>query len=125
MDVAADRPFKRCGSCGQRWGSWEDFVGDPAVKLLGLQAMPAVPDASVLVFEHACGSSIPALTRRLHHLLPADHPAAAWPSLRGTEQCARHCFTLADQVPCDRHCRNARDRELLVLVQARKGRSDD
>ncbi len=113
-------PFKRCGACGQAWRTWEDFVGDPAVKLLGLQAVPTVPDASVLVFEHRCGSSISVLTRRLHHLLPADDPTRAWPSLRGTDECARHCFSLEDHAPCDRHCRNARDRELLAVVQLSK-----
>lgn len=119
-DPAADRSFKRCGACGRRWGSWEEFVADPAVKLLGLQAVPTVPDASVLVFEHRCGGSISVLTRRLHHLLPAGQPEAAWPSLRGTEECARHCFDLADHAPCDRRCSNARDRELLTVVQAKK-----
>ncbi len=117
---APDPPFKLCGACGRRWGSWDEFVADPDVKLLGLQAMPTVPDASVLVFEHACGSSISVLTRRLLHLLP-DSPAAVWPSLRGTDACARHCFSLADHAPCDRHCANARDRELLGLVQVTKG----
>ncbi len=119
MEAAAERAFKTCGACQQRWASWDAFVGDPGVRLLGLQALADVPDASVLVFEHRCGSSISVLTRRLLHLLPLPDPAQAdWPSLRGTAECRRHCFTLEDHAPCDRHCRNARDRELLTLVQA-------
>ncbi len=127
MEATSERAFKVCGACRQAWPSWEAFVGDPGVRLLGLQALADVPDASVLVFEHRCGSSISVLTRRLLHLLPLPDPAqSAWPSLRGTAECRRHCFSLEDQAPCDRHCRNARDRELLTLVkELRAGRPGD
>ncbi len=123
MEAASERAFKVCGACRQPWATWEEFVGDPGVRLLGLQALPDVPDASVLVFEHRCGSSISVLTRRLLHLLPLpDAAQAEWPSLRGTAECRRHCFSLEDQAPCDRHCRNARDRELLTLVKDLRAR---
>lgn len=118
MEAASERAFKVCGACRESWRSWEDFAVDPGVRLLGLQALPDVPDASVLVFEHRCGSSISVLTRRLLHLLPLpEAEQAEWPSLRGTAECRRHCFSLDDQAPCDRQCRNARDRELLTLVK--------
>jgi len=118
MDAShAGPPFKVCGSCSRPWYSWEDFVADPQLRLLGLQAVTRVPDANLLVFEHRCGSSVSLLTKRLQHLVP-DHPAAAWPSLRGTDQCRRHCLSLADHDRCDRPCRHARDRDLLALVEA-------
>ena len=107
--------FKTCGSCRQNWSSWEDFAYDPALRLLGLQAIAGVPDASLLVFEHRCGSSVSVLTRRLRHLVP-DHEAAGWPSLRGTDECAGHCMQLGDNSACPRRCRNARDRALIGLV---------
>ncbi len=123
MDGTSERAFRVCGACKQSWASWDAFVGDPGIRLLGLQALTDVPDASVLVFEHRCGSSISVLTRRLLHLLPLPDPAQSeWPSLRGTAECRRHCFSLEDQAPCDRHCRNARDRELLTLVKELRAR---
>ena len=60
-----------------------------------------VPNANLLVFEHRCGSSVSLLTKRLRHLVP-EHPSDAWPSLRGTDQCRRHCLSLADHEACDR-----------------------
>ena len=114
--AAAGPAFKVCGSCRRPWRSWEEFAADPDVRLLGLQAVINVPDASVLVFEHRCGSSISVLTRRLRHLLPPA-TGSELPVLRGTDQCARHCFDLGDHARCDRPCSNARDRELLGLVQ--------
>ncbi|NJD10476.1 MAG: hypothetical protein FIB01_08605 [Gemmatimonadetes bacterium] len=109
-------PFKTCGSCRQPWSTWDDFVADRELRLLGLQAIGGVPDASLLVFEHSCGSSVSVLSKRLRDLLP-DHPAAGWPSLRGSDQCPGHCIQLGDNARCELQCRNVRDRELIGLVQ--------
>jgi hydrogenase maturation protease len=110
-------PFQACGSCRASWTTWHAFAADPRVRLLGLQAVPGLPDANLLVFEHACGSSVSILTKRLRFLLPEDDPRAEWPSLRDTPECPRHCRSLADLEACERPCRNARDRELIKLVQ--------
>lgn len=100
----------------QTWDTWESFVADLEVRLLGLQALPSVPEASVLIFEHRCGSTVSVLTKRLHHLLP-DDSSADLPSLYGTEECALHCFSLADHSKCDLPCSLSRDREILALVE--------
>jgi len=113
---AAEQPFKICGACRRAWPTWEEFAADGDVHLLGLQAVPDVPDASVLIFDHRCGSTVSVLTKRLYHLLP-HHPAEEWPSLRDGPECGRHCLTLGDNAPCDKHCRNARDRDILRLVE--------
>jgi hypothetical protein len=110
-------PFQVCGSCRARWARWEDFVVDPRVELLGLQAVPILPDASLLIFEHGCGSSVSILTKRLRHLLPDDPASRGLPSLRGTEHCPGHCLSLKDMAACDRPCVNARDRELIKIVR--------
>jgi hypothetical protein len=112
----SDRPFVACGSCRDRWPSWDEFVIDPAVRLLGLQAVLTVPDANLLVFEHGCGSSVSVLAKRIRHLLP-PHVGEPLPSLRGTEHCPGHCLSLADLEACDRPCTNARDRDLIRIVQ--------
>ena len=122
MDASpAGHPVKVCGSCGRPWRSWDDFLGDPQLRLLGLQAVTRVPDANLLVFEHRCGSSVSLLTKRLRHLIP-EHPSDAWSSLRGTDQCRRHCLSLQDHAACDRPCRHARDRDLLALVEGIQAR---
>lgn len=117
MDPAGNGRFKVCGACRRLWQSWDEFVHDPEVKLLGLQALERAPEASALVFEHRCGSSVSVLTRRLIHLLPDDE-GADLPSLRGTVECARHCLTMEDRAMCDRPCVHVRDRRLLRMVEA-------
>ena len=113
------RPFATCGSCAHAWPTWDDFVRDSQLRLLGFQGTLGHPDTNLLVFEHRCGSSVSVLTKRLRHLLP-DHPARHWPSLLGTIECPGHCLSLADLEACDRPCSNARDRDLIKLVQGIK-----
>jgi hypothetical protein len=113
-------PFQTCGSCRFTWSTWDSFVLDPAVRLLGLQAVITNPDVNLLVFEHGCGSSISILSRRLRHVLPEPEPSAPPASLRGTDQCRGHCLLLGDLETCDAPCSNARDRELILFVNRMK-----
>jgi hypothetical protein len=111
-----EEPFRLCGSCGQAWWSWEDFVRDPGVRLLGLQAVAHLPDANLLVFEHRCGSSVSVLASRFHRFLPDFGDDAGQVSLRGSDQCSGRCFRLEDLQQCDRACINARDRSLVLRL---------
>jgi hypothetical protein len=113
-------PFQVCGSCGRAWPTWERFVLDPAVRLLGLQSDIANTDVNLLVFEHGCGSSISIFSRRLRHLLPEPEPGGPTSRLLGSSQCRGHCLHLEDLEACDAPCANARDRELILLVQRMK-----
>jgi hypothetical protein len=113
----AARPFQICRSCRHEWSTWDRFVLDPDLRLLGLQAVITHPDVNLLVFEHGCGSSVSILSRRLRHLLPEPEPDASHVRLLGTEQCRGHCLRLGDLEACDARCSNARDRELILLVQ--------
>lgn len=117
--------FRTCGACGRCWERWQDFVHDPAVALLGLQVVPGLPDANLVVFQHACGSTVSVLANRLRHLL-VDEPATGnLPVLYGTEACNGHCRYLEDLRACDRPCVNARDRRLiLTLGEMMKSRSE-
>jgi hypothetical protein len=110
-------PFQICGSCKRAWATWDGFVLDPAVRLLGLQSDVALPEFNLLVFEHGCGSSISILARRLRHLLPGSEPGPPDVRLMGTAQCRGHCRYLGDLEACDAPCGNARDRTLILLVQ--------
>jgi hypothetical protein len=117
------RPFQKCGSCGQPWMQWSDFILDPDVRLLGFQVVTGMPDANLLVFEHCCGSSISVLVKRLRHLLGDAQPQTQLPVLFETNQCNEFCRFLENLAACDRPCANARDRQLIQAVMRMK-RSD-
>jgi hypothetical protein len=111
-----ERAFKECGSCRHTWADSRSFIADPAVRLLGLQAIPGLPDSNLLVFEHRCGSSVSVLALKLRHLLPPDDQAAEQPVLFGTEACRGHCRVIENLASCTQPCANARDRRLAVLI---------
>jgi hypothetical protein len=65
---------------GRAWPTWDRFVLDPALRLLGMQSDVAHPDVNLLVFEHDCGSSISVLTRRLRRrAVPGTLPPSRGP----------------------------------------------
>ena len=111
---------KTCGSCQYAWTDWLSFVFDPGVRLIGLQAIPSIPDANVLVFEHRCGSSVSVLTHKLRHLLGTEEETGDRSLLFGTENCSGHCLVLEDLSSCEKPCVNARDRRLAVLISDTK-----
>ena len=119
----SEEPFRSCGSCKKRWLTWEDFVHDSGIHLLGLQAVDHLPDANLLVFEHRCGTSVSIKARDLRpHLLPVPENGAGLPRLLDTEECAGHCRLLEDLSECDRPCINARDRRLIgALMELKRG----
>jgi hypothetical protein len=116
-DESVAIPFQVCGACRRPWPAWDDFVRDPAVRLLGLQSSSTAPDFNLLVFEHGCGGSISILCKRLRQLLPKPEPGEPPARLLGTEQCRGHCRLLEDLEACDAPCGSARDRKLILLVQ--------
>lgn len=118
--ACASGPFQVCGACKRAWTTWDEFVRDPAVSLLGLQSIAAEPACNLLVFEHSCGSSISVLARRLRHLLPEPESDVPLPVLFGSDRCRGHCRFLKDLEACDAPCANARDRALIRLIQAAK-----
>jgi hypothetical protein len=115
--------FRSCGMCRKQWPTRQDFISDPELRLLGLQAVPDFPDANLLVFEHECGTSVSVLASRLRDLVPdaeADDPSL--PLLQGTESCSGFCNRLESLEACDRRCRNARDRRLTLWLADRPGK---
>jgi hypothetical protein len=117
---SATSSFQVCGACSRAWPTWDRFVRDPAVRLLGLQSSITTPDFNLLVFEHGCGGSISILSTRLRHLLPEPEPGDPPARLLGSDQCRGHCRLLEDLEACDAPCSNARDRKLILLVQRMK-----
>jgi len=119
--LTAPVPFRLCGCCRQAWATWQDFVLDPELRLLGLQAVPSEPDGNVLVFDHCCGTSISLLVRCVRPHLPGVDEEALTPVRLGYDECRRHCQQLEDFVACDRPCPKARDRRIVqAILQLRR-----
>jgi hypothetical protein len=120
-EAGSASPFRKCGSCGKEWRHWRDFVLDPRLRLLGLQAYPELPDANLIVFEHSCGTSVSVLAKRLRPMFHEPDGGSTLPLLFGTESCSGRCRRIEDLQECDRACVNARDRRLMLrLLEMRR-----
>jgi hypothetical protein len=124
LNMAAERAtgtFRVCGSCRRRWASGDEFLDDPELRVIGLQVAGHLPEVNLIIFQHACGSSVSVLTSRLRFLRPDSEQKPGARDLFGTDKCRDFCLDLEDWTTCDRPCINAPDRELLVAVIRRKG----
>ena len=109
-------PFRRCRVCGAQWHSLEHFLADPSLRLVGLQAVPKVPTASALVFNHNRCGTISIKTSLLRELLDMPGPAA------GEDEPCEGCFRDLDELAaCRKACTIACDRRLTGEIQRRKG----
>lgn len=117
--AAAPHTFRTCGSCSRRWSSMAEFLDDRELSVVGLQVAGHMPEVNLMIFQHACGSTVSVLTARLRSLLPPP-PNPATADLYGTERCRDHCLRLADWEACDLPCINAGDRRLLQAILRRK-----
>jgi hypothetical protein len=119
MDAASAQgpgPFGTCGACGQRWDTWTAFLEDPCLTLVGLQVAEHLPEANLIVFEHACGSSVSVRAARLRFLLPTPDEEQDVPAGWATAECERLCQRLEEWRTCDRPCVNARARRVLQHI---------
>jgi len=109
--------------CRKQWATRLDFLADPGLRLLGLQAVPHDSNGNLIMFEHDCGTTVSVLAWRLRDLLPAeDRGGENLPLLYGSEGCNGFCTKLEELSACDRACSNARDRRLTLWIaeQARR-----
>ena len=108
----ADGAFRKCGVCGQVWMTWQAFVLDRELTLLGLQAAPRTPRANALVFNHKSCGSVSVLTYKLRGPLGLPDPE---PDEDGScDGCYRD---LAELAACDKDCPIAPDRKLVGMIQ--------
>jgi hypothetical protein len=117
LSKAKNNPaFKTCGLCKRQWPSWEEFIRDPGIRPIGMQAITSVPDANLFLFEHRCGSTVSIRAKQLRHLVPDPEQGAELPLLFGKELCSGHCRHVEDLEACSQPCVNARDRNLLLFL---------
>ena len=106
-----ERPFRVCRVCGQSWSNWRDFLLDPLVRVVGLQAVPMAPEVSVLVFGHGGCGGLSVRTSVLRELM--DEPGSVDNQSEPCEGCFRDLDELAR---CNKPCVVAADRNLTLKV---------
>jgi len=58
QESAVAGAFKECASCGTTWTDLNDFLEDPAIRVVGYQAHFEILEAGLLLFNHNCGNTL-------------------------------------------------------------------
>jgi hypothetical protein len=106
-------PFKVCG-CGRAWQSREEFLADPELELVGYQVDLANNIGGLFLFNHTCFDTIAMSVTSFTDL--ASGPLYST-SMRGTEECEKHCLHRDDLDPCRALCECAHVREVMQVIR--------
>jgi hypothetical protein len=110
--------FRHCILCGKKWWTLDSFVADPKITLVGLQAVPSRPAASVMVFLHKGCGSISVKTSVLKDLMGMTDLEAKLEN----EPCDGCYRNLEELAACEKPCVIAADRRLTLELQKKTSR---
>lgn len=107
--------FHRCSYCGRQWADRAEFLNDADVELTGYQPHFEDAESGFFYFTHkACGSTWMVPVRAFADL---DEGPEFAESLRGAEDCERHCLHWRDLRACGARCRCAWVRRLMQKIR--------
>ena len=108
------RAFKTCPMCECVWTARELFLADPQVELLGYQPDFRELTSGLLLFNHACKStlSIPVAEFRDLYNGPIFEQRVL-----GTDACPGHCLHSSLLLPCPAACECAYVREIIQMIR--------
>jgi hypothetical protein len=110
--------FKTCTLCGKKWGSREDFIGDPEVQLVGYQAHFEALTEGFFLFNHmrpGCGSTIAIVVKSFVDLY---HGPVFETQFRGGPSCPGYCLHTRAVNPCPQKCECSFVREVIGAIRA-------
>jgi hypothetical protein len=110
--------FKECSSCHREWESREDFLGDPAVQLIGYQVNYVDLEAGYFLFNHdtdECGTSLAISAGSFADM----HKGPLFEDIHkeDAEGCPGYCDERHCIDPCTVKCECTYVRDVLVKVR--------
>ncbi|MEI6211836.1 MAG: hypothetical protein WCR06_09450 [bacterium] len=112
-DAVTAAPFKKCTCCPVKWQTRDDFLSDPEVELIGYQAHFEDLKAGLLLFNHACQTTLGIEVESFQDL----YQGPIFEKRRTSEtDCAGFCQHQADLRLCPKLCECTYVREILQIV---------
>jgi hypothetical protein len=106
--------FKACTKCKHFWNSRNDFLSDPATKLVGYQVDYRQLKEGIFLFNHSCGTTM---------ALAADTFADLYggpvfsEQKTGSEECPGYCHQKEELKACTLQCECAYVREIIQIIK--------
>jgi hypothetical protein len=105
--------FKQCGKCKKKWENREEFLDDKDLKLIGYQVHFEDLELGIILFNHACNSTLGIYAKEFTDLY--DGPVFA-ERATGSEDCSGYCLDQSNLMPCAVKCECAYVREILKII---------
>jgi hypothetical protein len=112
-----NKPFKICSNCGAEWATLNDFLNDPAIKLIGYQANFCDLPNGLFLFAHqtpGCGTSLGLYVSGF--LKITARPLFATSTCR-PKTCPERCLHQDDLNPCPELCECSWVREVMQIIR--------
>lgn len=110
--------FKECPSCKHKWGTREELLSDPYMRLVGYQVNYIDLEAGLFLFNHdvdGCGTSLAIdaglFTDMYHGEIFEDH------TKENVENCPGYCEERRFLGPCSEKCECSYIRKVLSKVE--------
>ncbi len=106
--------FKKCAPCGFEWDTLDDFLGDPAIEILGYQVHFEELELGIFLFNHSCKATLALPVHEFRHLY--DGPVFEERKTSG-EDCPGYCLHETELRSCPAHCECAYIREIIQRIK--------
>lgn len=113
QDMDGRRGFKQCDVCGKMWPFRQEFLDDPTIRLIGYQVSFKELAGGLLLFNHACGTTLALKVRECGDLY--DGPIFT-ERRTGEDDCPTYCLHPEELRACPAVCECAYVRELLQII---------
>ncbi|MEI8138881.1 MAG: hypothetical protein WCI03_03335 [bacterium] len=108
--------FKKCTCCGHHWGSREEFLSDPQVKLIGYQVNFDKLDTGYFLFNHLNQRCLTTLAMQTGFFRDLYQGEEYHERLTGTLKCPGHCLHNDNLKSCPVKCDCSFVREVMQIV---------
>jgi hypothetical protein len=106
--------FKTCPKCGFKWLTRDQWLRDPALKLIGYQVNFKALKTGILLFNHTCRTTLALQALDFEDLYTGQ---IFIERATGSDECPGHCLHQDDLRPCPARCECAYIRHILQLIR--------
>ena len=106
--------FKICSNCQEHWESFDAFIQDPRIEVVGY--MPIFDDLGngLFLFNHDCGTTLACRVALFKHLYNGPFYQV---NRKEESECPGYCQNKTDFSPCPVKCSCAFVRETLQIIK--------
>jgi len=108
------KEFKRCSSCRYQWDTREEFIEDPALRIIGYQVHFDHLEEGFFLFNHSCGTSLAIMAGEFKDLYQGPIFADR---LTGTDECPKYCLHKSELRPCPAKCECSYVRKIIQIIK--------